>query len=170
MGAGSARTIGLAERARAARAGGADLLVSVHHDSVQPHYLRGWTTEGTFRRYSDAFRGYSIFYTSRGPTARRSLAFAEQLGDALLARGLRPSLHHAEDIPGERRRLVDPERGIYDVGFTILASAEMPALLFEAGVIVNRDEEELLASRAYRARITEAIVDAVERMRRPPGR
>src|SRR6185295_12609697 len=47
----------LSDRVRAAR--GADLLVSVHHDSVQPHFLQAWEYEGTPRLFSDRYAGFS---------------------------------------------------------------------------------------------------------------
>jgi N-acetylmuramoyl-L-alanine amidase len=39
----------------------------------------------------------------------------------------------------------------------------MPAVLLEAGSIINRDEELLLRSPAHRALITASVTEAVER-------
>src|SRR5262245_55272444 len=50
---------------RAAAARGAALLVSVHHDSVQPHYLAQWEDGGETRLYSDRFAGFSLFVSRR---------------------------------------------------------------------------------------------------------
>jgi N-acetylmuramoyl-L-alanine amidase len=152
---------GLVERARQASAGRADLFVSIHHDSVQERYLQHWMVDGQRRLYADAFEGYSIFYSEGGGQARQSLQFARMLADELQKEGRRPSAHHAEDIPGERRALVDPARGIYEAGFRVIKDASMPAVLFEAGIILNRRQERLLAAENYRAGFVKAITAAV---------
>ena len=62
----------LQERTRLAQAARADLLLSLHHDSVQPHYLTAWTIDGQAQRYSDVFRGYSVFVSAQNARARDS--------------------------------------------------------------------------------------------------
>jgi N-acetylmuramoyl-L-alanine amidase len=44
----------------------------------------------------------------------------------------------------------------------VLRSTRAPAVLFEAGVIVNRDEEALLSSASYQARVSEAVAAAIQ--------
>lgn len=157
-GAGSA---GLMERAQTANDRKADLLISVHHDSVQRRYLRPWVIAGHARQYSDRFSGYSIFCSAGSDQRGQSLRFARLLADELRKIGRRPSLHHAEDIPGEAYHLVDRERGIYTAEFVVIKNARMPAVLLEAGVIVNRAEERRLATAEYRAGTVRAIVASV---------
>jgi N-acetylmuramoyl-L-alanine amidase len=153
---------GLPGRAAAAGAGHADLLISIHHDSVQPAYLTPWTYEGQARRYSDRFSGYSLFFSDRNPRADESLRLAKMLGDRMYAAGLRPTLHHAEPIPGENRELVDRRRGIYRYPeLLLLRSATIPAVLIECGVIVNRQEEKRLATDSYRRRLASSIAAGV---------
>jgi len=156
----------LTERTRRAAAFKADLFLSLHHDSVQPRYLLPWLTpDGHAEHYSDRFAGYSLFISTvpaRAETAAASRALAMQLGSALRAAGLTPTLHHAEPIPGEGRKLLDAERGIYRFDeLVVLRSATMPAVLLEAGVIVNRAEEARLRQPAYRQRIATAISTAL---------
>lgn len=158
--------LSLTERTRRAAAFKADLFVSLHHDSVQPRYLLPWLTpDGHAEHYSDRFAGYSLFISTapaRAETAAASRTLAMQLGNALRAAGLTPTLHHAEPIPGEGRKLLDAERGIYRFDeLVVLRSATMPAVLLEAGVIVNRAEEARLRQPAYRQRIAEAISAAL---------
>ena len=50
-------------RAAVANQRNANLLLSIHHDSVQPQYLSKWILGGRARLYSDKYRGYSIFYS-----------------------------------------------------------------------------------------------------------
>jgi len=149
-------------RAAAARAGHADLLISIHHDSVQPKYLAHWSYHGQDRLYSDRFSGYSLFYSDKNPRAEESIRLATKLGDRLHASGLRPTLHHAEPIPGENRDLVDRRLGIYRYPeLLLLKSASMPAVLIECGVIVNRQEEQRLTTDSYRRRLARAIAAGV---------
>ncbi|MBF0537882.1 MAG: N-acetylmuramoyl-L-alanine amidase [Nitrospirae bacterium] len=156
-----ADSISLKERVQVANDRKPDLFISIHHDSVQPRYLSKWEYDGKEQHYSDIFRGFSIFYSERNASPKESLAFADILGQALLNEGLQPTLHHAEPIPGENRELVDRSKGIYRFDdLAVLAHTQMPAVLLECGVIVNRDEELLLKS-TYRQMIVSALVNAI---------
>lgn len=157
--------IRLEERTRLARAGGTGLFLSLHHDSVQPHYLSEWTVDGRTQRHSDRFRGFSLFVSGATPQAAGSRAFATLLGEALLAGGLAPSLHHAEPIPGEGRPLLDARIGLYRFDqLAVLRTAAMPAVLLEAGVIVHREEEQGVRSGWIGARIAAAVAGSVRRL------
>ena len=156
--------IPLSRRPEIAREQGARLFISLHHDSVQPQYLSQWIVDGASRSYSDKFRGYGIFVSASSPWAKASLSVAEDLGRSLEAQGLRPSLHHAEAIPGENRALLDPKLGIYRFDeLAVLRGATTPALLLESGIIVNRDEEKAIQSGLYHPKIAAALVEAVTR-------
>ena len=71
----------LAARAARANAAGADLFVSVHHDSVQDFYLGKWPHDGRVDRFSDKFSGYSIFISNDSIRSAESLDFARFLGN-----------------------------------------------------------------------------------------
>jgi len=123
---------------RATRVPGADFFLSVHHDSMQQHYIDA----GRQRE----FAGFAIFVSTRNPRYEESLRCARAIGEQLLAAGEKPSEYHAEPIEGENRPFVDRRLGIhrYD-GLAVLRTAPMAAVLVEAGVIVNPDEEARLA-------------------------
>ena len=147
---------------RTAAARGAALLVSVHHDSVQPHYLEEWEYEGETRRFSDRFAGFSLFVSRRNPRPAESLACAAAIGAGLRAAGFAPSLYHAEPIPGEAKPFADRRNGVhYYDNLVVLHTATQPALLLEAGVIVNRAEELALRSPATQWRIAVAVAEGV---------
>jgi N-acetylmuramoyl-L-alanine amidase len=147
---------------RTAAARGADLFLSVHHDSVQPHYLEEWVHEGETRRFSDRFAGYSLFVSRRNPELAASLACASAIGAAMRGAGFVPSLYHAEPTPGESKPFADRANGVhYYDNLVVLHTATQPAVLFEAGVIVNRAEELALRDPATRARMAEAVADGV---------
>ena len=138
------------------------MLISLHHDSVQPRYLEEWRFAGRELSYSDRFSGFSIFVSRANPHFAESLAFASGLGRQLVAAGLSFSRHHAENIPGENRKTLDADHGVFEFrNLRILKEVEVPAILFEAGLIVNRAEELELASPARRQLASRAILAAV---------
>ena len=166
-----AEELGLAQRTERAEKEHASLFLSIHHDSTQPRFMSAWIYQGRSHTRSDQFRGYSIFYSQRNRLPEASLNFCQLLGSALLIRGLVPTLHHAARIRGENRDLVDPHRGIYRFDdLIVLRTAQMPAALLEAGVIVNSDEEVRLLKPAYRQKLTSAICQAVTEFCAEQGR
>ena len=156
------KPISLHERTRRAAKRSAVLFLSVHHDSVQRHYLKEWEVNGKTQRYSDKFKGFSIFFSRKNPKSAESLRFARFLGAAMVARGFSPTLHHAEQIPGEGRNLVDKDFGLYEFDdLVVLKTAAMPAVLLECGVIVNRSEEASLQTPEIQHRIADAAAEAI---------
>jgi len=155
--------IKLTDRPAIAETREADLFISIHHDSVQPHYLLKWLYGSRELLYSDKFQGYSIFYSEEGQAPESSLFFAKLLGRSLLSHYFTPSLHHTEKIKGENRELIDPEIGIYRFDkLVVLKKATTPAVLLECGIIVNRNEEILLDNPVYQNALVSAVTEAVE--------
>ena len=154
----------LLNRPRLALAAGASLFLALHHDSVQPQYLSTWIAGGQARPYSDRFHGYAVFVSDANPRRADSLHMAALLGSQMRAAGFSPSLYHAEPIPGEGRPLVDAALGIlrFD-GLAVLRTATMPAVLLEAAVIVNREEEAAIQQPATLDRMARAVAGAVRR-------
>lgn len=151
----------LAERPRRAAQAGASLLLSLHHDSVQDIYKSEWVWQGVPHAHSEVFSGFGLFVSGRNPQMGESETVARAIGDGLIAAGLRPSLHHALAVEGENRPLLDAGRGIYRFDdLAVLRQAAMPAVLVEAGIIVNRDDEPVIASEGYRAAFARAIATA----------
>ena len=93
-----------------------------------------------------------------------SLQFGRLLGKALQARGLQYTPHYTLPLMGNRRReLIDAAAGVYRYDqLIVLRNTRMPAVLLEAGSIVNRQEELELASPERRELISAAVVSAVE--------
>jgi N-acetylmuramoyl-L-alanine amidase len=148
-------------RARVQAAAGADLLVSIHHDSVQPQYLQLWDVAGKSQRYADQFSGYSLFVHSQSTQFGRSLACAQAMSQSLQATGFKPTNHHAPGVAGEDRVQLDPLLGIYDADFVVVRLGKTPAILFEAGVIVNRAEALTLQEPATQAQMAAAILNSL---------
>ncbi len=153
---------GLLKRADDANSWPADLFLSVHHDSVQPQYFKTWLFGAKVRPYSDEFRGYSVFVSKKNGVPEQSWRFADAVANRLMQIGMSFTTHHAEPIEGEGRAWLDPSRGIYQFDeLSVLRRTKMPAVLLEAGVIVNREEELELASPTRHDAIAKAITAAV---------
>lgn len=144
--------IELAQRSR--QAPDADFFLSIHHDSMQ----QAWIDAGWRRKFS----GFSLFVSQRNPHYTQSLRCAQAIGERLLAAGAKPSLYHATPIAGENRPLIDERLGIHRFDdLVVLKTAPMAAVLVEAGVIANPDEEKRLGERETIARLASAIAQAV---------
>src|SRR5215475_2637844 len=154
----------LGERVARANASGADLFFSIHHDSVPDKFLEKWEYEGETRSYSDRFKGHSIFISNQNADPRRSLQFASLLGKQLKARDLKYTPHYTQKFMGHRQRiLVDKDAGVYRYDqLIVLKDTRMPAVLLEAGSIINRDEELAMEGPERQAKISAAAVDAVD--------
>jgi N-acetylmuramoyl-L-alanine amidase len=165
---------GLFQRVARANRLSADLLISVHHDSVPDRFLAKWEFEGEERSFSDRFKGHSIFISRNNRDRVGSLQFASQLGNRLRERGLHYTPHYTDRIMGSRQRqLVDPVAGVYRYDqLIVLKDTRMPAALLEAGSIINRGEELRMGSAEHQSRISAAVTDAVEdfcALRRAPA-
>lgn len=133
-------------------AAGADLFVSIHHDSVKQRLLPR----------ADEFSGFSLFVSRDNPQTGKSLACASLVGKALREKGFIPSRYHADPVLGESRPFADEENGVhYYDNLAVGKTASMPSVLVEAGVIVNRHEEARMLDPAVRSRIAQAIARGV---------
>jgi len=155
---------GLVERPARANAMHADLFIAVHHDSVPDNLIETWEYQGEKHRFSDRFSGYSIFVSLDNGDYKGSLAFGHLLGTALQARGLHYTPHYTLPLMGRHRRLlVDAEAGVYRFDqLVVLRETRMPAVLLEAGSIVNRQDELTLAAPERRALVADAVTAAVD--------
>jgi N-acetylmuramoyl-L-alanine amidase len=158
------RFASLFKRAASANHLHADLFLSIHHDSVPDNLKERWQYGGKKNYYSDRFSGYAIFVSNDNADRAGSLAFGHSLGQELQKGGLHYTPHYTLPVMGRfRHQLVDPEAGIYRYDhLRVLHSTLMPAVLLEAGSIVNRKEELELATPERRMIVAEAVTAAVE--------
>jgi len=154
---------GLFQRAARANDTHADLFIAIHHDSVPDSLAETWEYEGKKNQYCDRFSGYAIFVSNANGDRNGSLAFAHLLGTELQKQSLHYTPHYTFPIMKRfRHDLVDPEAGVYRYDhLVVLRTARMPAVLLEAGSIVNRQEELELGSPERRLAIAKAVVAAV---------
>lgn len=135
-------------------AAGADLFVSIHHDSVKERLLP----------QADRFAGFSLFVSRHNPFPERSLACASSMGKRMRESGLTPSRYHADPVLGENRPFADEANGVhYYDNLAVGKTAAMASVLVEAGVIVNREEEARMREPAVRRRIATAVAEGIRR-------
>jgi N-acetylmuramoyl-L-alanine amidase len=153
--------LSLLERPQIARRKGAAIFISIHHDSVNPKHLRRFELNDRVRYHTPTIRGFSLFVSRSNPHFKESAKLARLVGRSFRVAGMQPTLHHAEDLPNERREILEREIGLYEAPFAVLRSAPMPSLLIEVGVIANRAEEAELERPEHRGRIQLAIIEAL---------
>ena len=131
---------------------GADLFLSIHHDSVKEELLP----------QADRFSGFSLFVSRLNPEAEKSLACASAIGARLRAAGFTASRYHADPVTGAPRPFADETNGVhwYD-NLAVGRTATMPSVLLEGGVIVNREEERRMRDPEVRRRIAAAVAQGV---------
>jgi len=153
----------LVRRVAAANNLPADLFLSIHHDSVPDKLLENWEFEGKKSHFSDRFSGYSVFVSRNNPDFKTSLSFAELLAKEMKALGLQYAQQYTMPIMGRYRHpLLNKETGVYSYDeLVVLRKTRMPAVLLEAGSIINRDEELKMGSAERRNIISSGVTAAV---------
>ncbi|MGB8606142.1 N-acetylmuramoyl-L-alanine amidase family protein [Bradyrhizobium sp.] len=159
----------LIKRVAAANNLHADLLLSIHHDSVPNKFLEGWEFEGKKSHFSDRFSGYSVFVSRNNPDFKTSLSFAELIGKEMKAQGLHYARQYTQAVMGRYQHpLLNKETGVYSYDqLVVLRKARMPAALLEAGSIINRDEELKMDSPERRNIISSGVTAAVKEFCEP---
>jgi len=158
----------LGDRVARAQAQGAALFVSLHADALADHAVRGASVYTLATTASDAqtaalaqrensadrFAGTG---TNTPPEIARILASLVQretrIGSGRLARSMVGSLDR--DLP----MLPNPER---HAGFVVLKAADIPSVLVEMGFMSNPTDEALLRRPQHRARVADAMRQAVD--------
>jgi N-acetylmuramoyl-L-alanine amidase len=152
----------LMKRVAAANKKGADLFLSIHHDSVPGIYVEKWEFEGKQRSFNDFFGGYSVFVSQRNPRYQASLKFAKLLGNQMADRELQFARQYDQWFMGKyQRELLDIEAGVYRYDeLIVLKMTQMPAVLLESGSIINREEELVMASDEHKDKVSAAVASA----------
>ena len=166
-GAVAARLTALGERVRRVAADGAevalgqrsrlapdaDFFISIHHDSMQQKYIDA----GRQRE----FAGFDLCLAAQSPLrGKPALRQGDRRGAG--GGGREAVAVSLEPIAGENRPLLDRRLGVHRFdGLAVLKTATMPAVLVEAGVIVNPDDEARVARPDTIERMARAIADGV---------
>lgn len=141
----------------------ANLFLSIHHDSVPDKLLENWEFEGKKSHFSDRFSGYSVFVSKANADYGTSLTFAELVAKEMKAQGLEYAKQFTLPIMGKNQHpLLNKETGVYSYDkLIVLKDTKMPAVLLEAGSIINRNEELKMDSAERRSTIASGVTMAV---------
>jgi N-acetylmuramoyl-L-alanine amidase len=161
---GNARS-SLVKRVAVANSLPADLFLAIHHDSVPNKLLEDWEFEGKKLHFSDRFSGYSVWVSRNNPEFRTSLSFAEGLAREMKAQGLDYAHQYTQAVMGHYQHpILNKETGVYSYDqLVVLRKTRMPAVLLEAGSIINRDEELRMDSAERRDVISAAVASATKK-------
>jgi N-acetylmuramoyl-L-alanine amidase len=160
----------LDERTATANNYKADLFVSIHANASRARGAKG--SEVYFLSYQasdDDARRMAQAEGAAEPLARAagSSDLALILWDMAQAEHLEESSTLASRLQEELAVVTGSEgRGVKQAPFRVLVGAGMPAVLVETAFISNPEEEKLLSSDAYQARIAAALARGIERYRR----
>jgi N-acetylmuramoyl-L-alanine amidase len=126
--------------------------------------LENWEFEGKKSHFSDRFSGYSVFVSRNNPDFKTSLSFAELVAKEMKAEGLQYARQYTLPIMGRYQHpLLNKETGVYSYDkLVVLKSTRMPAVLLEAGSIINRDEELKMESSERQDTVSSAIAAAAK--------
>lgn len=133
----------LGARVATANGSNANLFLSIHHDSVPDKFMENWEFEGKKSKFSDRFSGWGLFVSRDNADFDSSFAFAKMIGKRMRAQGFKFAEQYSQPIMGKYRHdLLDRNAGVYRYDhLVVLMKTRMPAVLLEAGSIINRDEE-----------------------------
>lgn len=156
--------ITLDDRVNRSNATDALAMISLHHDSAQPQYLKKVNGNYTTIR---SIAGYSIFVSKLNCNFKESYLLAVCIANELLKLSRKPTLHHAENISGENRALLDSTLGIYDFDdLIVLKKTKHPSVLIEFGVLVDKDDEQYVSNLKNQQSFAEAITNGVIEFRK----
>ena len=153
------------ERLRIARAGGADLFISIHADSTQNKLARGasvytladrakgrskrlvnsqnWILDVDLAKQSDPVGDILVDLAQRKTESQ-----SEQFADILL-----------ENLEGKTRLIGNSHRR---AGYYVLLAPDVPAVLLELGFLSNPSDEKLLKNQNHRKKILTAVKGSVD--------
>ena len=160
----------LRERVRRARRAGADLLISIHADSLKNRKVRGATVYTLSERASDqeaaalaakenksdVIAGVDLDGASDDVTnilidlaQRETMNYSAQLAALMV-----PELGHHVTLRSNSHRFA---------GFRVLKAPDVPSVLVEMGYLSNPEDAQLMSSPSGRRGIAEAVFRAIER-------
>jgi N-acetylmuramoyl-L-alanine amidase len=160
----------LDDRAAIANNYKADLFVSIHANASRARGARG--SEVYFLSYQASDDESRRIAQAEGaaeppPSVTPGSDLAVILWDMAQAEHLEESSALASRVQEELAAVTGSEgRGVKQAPFRVLVGASMPAILVEAAFISNPEEETLLRSDAYQAKIAAAVARGIQRYRR----
>ena len=140
-------TVGLSQRAAAAKRGRADILVSIHANFVGTRSVKGVET------FLLSPRGTASTYGTK-PSAAACTGNRFDKQNARLA---------YEIQKGTVAAVKAVDRGVKHARFLVLKDAPCAAVLIETGFLSNLEEERLLGSPSHQAKLVAGMVNGIRR-------
>src|SRR5262252_1149032 len=161
--------VDLDERTAIANNYKADLFVSIHVNGSRARGAKG--SEVYFLSYQasddESRRTAHLEGAAEPPPGAGSAELSLILWDMAQAEHLEESSALASRLQEELADVTGSQsRGVKQAPFRVLVGASMPAVLVEIAFISNPDEEKLLASEAYQAKVAASLARGIERFRR----
>lgn len=156
--------IPLDTRVAIARKAGADLFISLHADSDSSPSVRGASVYTLSERGADrAARKALIGGDWIGPGAKGDPAVDRILFDLTQRATQNRSAAFAHTLLDRLEgRTAILRRSQRDAGFAVLLAPDVPAVLLEMGFITNPEDEQALNDPERRARLVDAVAEAVD--------
>ncbi len=161
--------LSLRQRIAIARENRAALLISIHADTVPEEYVRGATVYTLSERASDSLSAALAARENRSDILA-GLAIEDQpdevadiLFDLVRRESRNLSLRFAKGLVKDLGAAVKLNNSPWRrAAFQVLKAPDVPSVLLELGFLSNEYDEQLLRSRTWRKRSTEAVARAVE--------
>jgi N-acetylmuramoyl-L-alanine amidase len=161
------RRLSLDKRVSFANGNKADLFLSIHVNSMEPHSIRALETyyvgptddPATLKLASRENKESEYSLSDYKKILEKIYVDARRDESRSLARAIQSQLFHS-------LKKVNPElenRGVRTAPFVVLIGTQMPAVLVEIACLSNDDEVELLTKPDYRENIAQALAQAIRR-------
>ena len=162
--------IALRDRVTFAREADADLFVSLHADSIRKKHIRGLSVYTLSERASDSEAGELAERENKADLiagvdlSNETPEVTNILIDLAQRETMNESARFAAVLVkelGRRTRLLRNTHRF--AGFRVLKAPDVPSVLVEMGFLSNRNDENDLLKKSYRAKLGAAVVHAVNK-------
>lgn len=148
----------------------ADLFISIHADSAKNKKAKGLSVYTISEKASDkeammlAERENKADIILGMDLSNETKEVSNILIDLAKRDTMEKSSQYANMLVGEMASQVELVKNAHRfAGFVVLKSTNVPSVLLEIGYLSNKEEERLLHQTSYRARLTKAMVTAINR-------
>lgn len=161
--------VSLRERKKFAQRQNADLMISIHADSLKQLFVRGATiytlakkaTDALSQEIADSENLADVVAGLAAPDSQDDVT--DILADLTLRETSRFSLHFStllvERMASEVAMIKNPQRA---ASFAVLKNAEVPSALVELGYLSNEEDEKLLNDSAWQDKVAVIVASAVK--------
>lgn len=164
--------LSLSQRVQLARNEGANLLISIHADTLRQKDIRGATVYTISDKASDSLAA-SLAERENLSDQIAGISFVDEpaeVADILLDLTRREtqafSINLAQSIVGTFKNEVllinNPHR---HAGFRVLTAPDVPSILLELGFMSNKDDEKLLVDPVWQKKVAGLVAKAVDEYR-----